>query len=288
VRGSGRALADDDPGGERLDRLGRLQGTGPDPEDRPSPGRKTASVRVGGPVIAVAAGLGAVWALDTGATLYRIDARTARIRRRIRLDAAAPYNVWIGGGAVWVADDQGARVLRVSPAKNRVVARIAVGNGPADMVFAGKRAWVVDHRDNTVFRIDTTTNAALRLAVVAGGNAAAERLAILDGGLWITGRGMPLLEVDPGTAATRRSIDVGGTGIDVVTAADALWVPVRTEAVDQTGFPTTAAVRRVTSDGTVTTVASARGRVDVHGLAVGLGSVWLADNRDGFLYRLPT
>jgi hypothetical protein len=128
----------------------------------------------------------------------------------------------------------------------------------------------------------------LRLAVVAGGNAAAERLAILDGGLWITGRGMPLLEVDPGTAATRRSIDVGGTGIDVVTAADALWAPVRTEAVDQTGFPTTAAVRRVTSDGTVTTVASARGRVDVHGLAVGLGSVWLADNRDGFLYRLPT
>jgi hypothetical protein len=81
----------------------------------------------------------------------------------------------------------------------------------------------------------------LRLAVVAGGNAAAERLAILDGGLWITGRGMPLLEVDPGTAATRRSIDVGGTGIDVVTAADALWVPVRTEAVDQTGFPTMAA-----------------------------------------------
>jgi hypothetical protein len=63
-------------------------------------GRKTASVRVDGPVIAVAAGLGAVWALDTGATLYRIDARTARIRRRIRLDAAAPYNVWIGGGAV--------------------------------------------------------------------------------------------------------------------------------------------------------------------------------------------
>jgi hypothetical protein len=44
----------------------------------------------------------------------------------------------------------------------------------------------------------------------------------------------------------------------------------------------------VTSAGTVTTVASARGRIDVHGLAVGLGSVWLADNRDGFLYRLPT
>jgi hypothetical protein len=48
------------------------------------------------------------------------------------------------------------------------------------------------------------------------------------------------------------------------------------------------AVRRVTADGTVSTVATARGRVDVHGLAAGLGSVWLADNTSGFLYRLPT
>jgi hypothetical protein len=47
------------------------------------------------------------------------------------------------------------------------------------------------------------------------------------------------------------------------------------------------AVRRVTTLGEVTTVATATGRVDVHGLASGLGSVWLADNTSGFLYRLP-
>jgi hypothetical protein len=58
--------------------------------------------------------------------------------------------------------------------------------------------------------------------------------------------------------------------------------------VDRTGFPTMTAVRRVTPAGAVTTVASARGRVDVHGLAGGLGSVWLADNTSGVVYRLPT
>src|SRR5918992_6274932 len=47
-------------------------------------GRSTASVRLGGAVIAVAAGLGSVWALDS-ATLYRIDPRTARVNRRIAL-----------------------------------------------------------------------------------------------------------------------------------------------------------------------------------------------------------
>jgi hypothetical protein len=132
------------------------------------------------------------------------------------------------------------------------------------------------------------TNLATRLAIIEGHNAAAERIALLGDSLWVTGRGVPLVEVDPETGAIRRSVDISGTGIDVVATADALWVPVRTAALDRTGFPTMTAVRRVSAAGSVTTVATARGRVDVHGLAVGLGSVWVADNTGGFLYRLPT
>jgi streptogramin lyase len=249
-------------------------------------GRRTATVSLDGPVIAVATGLGSVWALDSGSTLYRIGSKTARVTKRIQVGAAAAYNIWIGAGSVWVADDQGAAVLRVSPSGK--VVRIAVGDGPADMVFRGARAWVLTHRDNTLYRIDTRTNTATRLGVVAGADAAAERLALLGDGLWVTGRGVGLLEADPETGAVRRPVDLDGTGIDVVAAAGALWIPVRTAAVDRTGFPTMTAVRRVTADGAVTTVATARGRVDVHGLAAAEGSVWLADNTAGFLYRLAT
>jgi streptogramin lyase len=251
-------------------------------------GRSTASVRLGGAVIAVAVGLGSVWALDTSSTLYRVDARTARVTRRIALGASAPYNIWLGGGSAWVADDQGARVLRIAPATNRVVARIPVGQGPSDMVFAGTRAWVVNHRDRTLFRLDLATNGATRLAILGAENDAPERLSLLGGSLWVTGRGMPLLRVDPETGATQRSIEIDGTGIDIVAARGALWVPVRTLAVDQSGFPTLTAVRRVTPAGSVTTAARARGRVDVHGLAAAGAAVWLADNTDGFLYRIPT
>ena len=102
----------------------------------------------------------------------------------------------------------------------------------------------------------------------------------------MTGRGTPLLQVDPETGTTTRSIDIGGSGIDVVAAAGALWIPVRTPDVDRAGFPTMTAARRVTPDGRVTTAAVARGRVDVHGLAAVGAAVWLADNTDGFLYRL--
>jgi virginiamycin B lyase len=249
-------------------------------------GRTTASRRLGGPVVAVAVGYRSVWALD-GSTLYRINPRTTRVTKRIRLQAAAPYNIWIGAGSVWVAEDQAARVLRVSPAKNKVVARIRVGNGPADMAFSGGTAWVMDHRDRTLFRIQTATNRAARLGVVGDGDdAAPERLVLFDGSLWVTGRGVPLLQLDPATGRTRRSLDIRGTGIDIVAAAGAVWVPVRTLEVDRSGLPTMTALRRVSPDGTVTTVATATGRVDVHGLVAVGRSVWLADNTDGFLYRI--
>ena len=48
-----------------------------------------------------------------------------------------------------------------------------------------------------------------------------------------------------------------------------------------------AALRRVTTGGTVTTAATTSGRVDVHGLAAGKGAIWLADNTQGVLYRIP-
>src|SRR5690349_4721964 len=71
-------------------------------------GRQTATLRLGGPVIAVTAGLGSLWALDSGSTLYRIDAvprnpGRLRVTKRIAVGATAAYNIWIGAGAVWVA-----------------------------------------------------------------------------------------------------------------------------------------------------------------------------------------
>ena len=92
-------------------------------------GKTTKSIRLRGPAIAVASGVGSVWALDSGGTLYRL--RGGKIVKRIALNVGGAYNIWIGGGSVWVAADQGASVVRVSPGSNRVVARIAAGDGPA-------------------------------------------------------------------------------------------------------------------------------------------------------------
>ena len=248
-------------------------------------GKTVASLRLGGQVIAVASGFGSIWALDSSSTLYRINAVSAKVVKRLYLSARAAYNIWIGGGSVWVADDQGARVVRVSPWRNRVVARPAVGDGPADMAFDTGSAWVINHRDRVLTRIDLATNRSRRVAVIPGD--APERMVSFRGSLWITGRGTDLLKVDPADGSVVSTIEIGASGIDVAAAGDDLWVPTRSAAVDATGFPTMEALKRVAvASGAVSVVAEPSARVDVHGLVAAGGAVWLADNTNGSLYRV--
>ena len=251
-------------------------------------GKTTKSIRLRGPAIAVASGLGSIWALDSGGTLYRINPKKAKITRRIGLSVAAAYNIWIGGGSVWVAADQGASVVRVSPASNRVVARIEAGDGPASMAFAGATAWVVNHRDTTINRIDLGTNESTLFTTLGGVNdRAPERMTFSHGSLWVTGRGTDLLKLNPATGSVDRTIEIGASGIDLVAVGDEIWVPTRSAAVDQSGFPTMDSLKRVsTATGAVTTAARPTARLDVNGLVAAGGAVWLADNRGGRLYRV--
>jgi hypothetical protein len=54
-------------------------------------GKRTTARRLDTPVTAVALGYGSLWALDSASTLYRLDARTARVEKRIELGANAAY-----------------------------------------------------------------------------------------------------------------------------------------------------------------------------------------------------
>jgi hypothetical protein len=108
------------------------------------------------------------------------------------------------------------------------------------------------------------------------------------GSLWITGRGTDLLKVSPAGGSLEATIEIGPSGIDIAADGDNLWVPTRSAAVDQTGFPTMDALKRVSaSSGAVSTVFRPTNRFDVHGLVARSGIVWIADNTRGRLYRLP-
>jgi hypothetical protein len=233
---------------------------------------------------AVATGLGAVWALDDRqGMLYRVDPRRNAVVRSVPLGTSRAYNVWAGAGSVWVVDDASGELMRIDPAGG-VVDRIAVGDGPSDLVFAGDTLLAVNHRDRGLVRVDVSSRVVTRLTTLPGD--APERMVRAGGFLWITGRGTDLFRVDEATGSVVETIDVDASGIDLAAVGDSVWVPTRSAAVDPSGLPTMARLVRVRA-GTASAVATPAGRVDVHGLVGEGSSVWLADNTNGVLYRVP-
>jgi Repeat of unknown function (DUF6923) len=237
-------------------------------------------------VTAVATGVGSVWALDARqGMLYRIDPGRNTVVRSVLLGTSRAYNIWIGAGSVWVVDDGAGELMRIDPAGG-VVDRIAVGDGPSDLVFEGGTAWVVNHRDRGLVRVDTTSRAVTRLATLPAETP--ERMVWAGGSLWITGRGTDLLRVDQTTGAVLETIDVDASGIDLVAAGDTVWIPSRSAAVDPSGLPTMARLLRVrVGSRSAEAVATAAGRLDVNGLVTDGSAVWLGDLTNGVLYRVP-
>lgn len=127
----------------------------------------------------IAFGHGALWAADHRGWLVKIDPATLAVERRRRL-AFGPHGVVTTGGAVYVSDAHGYRLLEFDPktVKLRRVAKLsglpihpAVGGGS---LWSGSAAIWNDHtaRDDRVARIDPKTLAIAETFHV-GGNARA-------------------------------------------------------------------------------------------------------------------
>ena len=93
--------------------------------------------------VALAAGGGSVWALRWGGRffrtpngpLFRIDARTGRITRRIPLDPEQIYfGVLAGAGAVWVWGPS--HVVRIDPASGSILADFDIASESGDLTGA--------------------------------------------------------------------------------------------------------------------------------------------------------
>ena len=237
--------------------------------------------------IAVAAGVGSIWVLDSSpGTLYRINPVTNRVAARSVLGVARPYNLWIGAGSLWSVDDGAGEVLRIDPATLQVAARIPVGDG-ADRPRVPGRRLLGDQPPRPEAPEDRHADVDRQDARVRPG-----RRAGADG----VGRGValdhrPRHGSPPGRSGDRRSRRHGrarpGRGNRRDRARRSPWVPARASEAAQSGLPRLAAVLRVDATSrAVTTIATASGRMDVHGLADGGPVVWLADNTNGVLYPL--
>jgi YVTN family beta-propeller protein len=90
----------------------------------------------------VAAGAGAVWALDgTTGSLWRVDLHPKAVARTIPVGLGAT-DIGFGHGFVWVVNTLRGTLLKVDPATNRVAARIPVGATPRGVAVGGDSVWV--------------------------------------------------------------------------------------------------------------------------------------------------
>src|SRR5436305_3267358 len=89
-------------------------------------------------------GDGSVWiAEDLGSRVWRIDAASGKVARRMRVSGGGISDVAFGAGSLWLA--QGDGVLRADPRAGHVLKRIAA---PAQqLVFGDGALWTVTHGD---------------------------------------------------------------------------------------------------------------------------------------------
>jgi len=277
------------------------------PPPMPSAGTVAARIQVGTPLIAVAASDDAVWVLTNDRRLVRIDPTTNRIVATIALpDSEWPEaTVALGDGAVWVTvaspstttNPELDSLLRIDPATNTIAARIHVGHSPEGIAVTPGAIWTANHRSswpddnphpNGIFeisRVDPVTNTETRRVQVekrsnaiddhAGFCCGPQGMTAAAGSIWITdpqdsGSGL-VIRVDPVTGAVV-TLPVADPKLiacgEIVGDSSAVWFFSSCD-VSTVGRIDPASNRIVK-------------RIDVgnaaFGIALGLGSVWVAEN----------
>lgn len=229
----------------------------------------------------LAVGAGAVWTTsDAVSMLMRIDPKKNAVvaRTKINLHNRCPElpgscgEAAIGNDAVWISRVSDNAVLRTDPRDNSVGAPIPVGPQPEGIATTPGAVWVVDKGTPGVSRIDPATNRVVATIRVAPTRACcADHMAITTGGgaVWVSvPSSSAVIRIDPATNTVTARVRLPGQPCAFL-AADhrAVW------AAGGHCAPTVMRVDPRTKKFSV----RVKGLIAPIGLALGFGSLWVAD-----------
>ena len=147
-------------------------------------------------------GFGAIWVTNDGSgTLVRVDPRTNRVTRRIRLRPGV-FSVTRGFGALWTVNYRTQLLTRVNPASGRKRS-VRVGGEPGSVVAAFGRVWVTAWASGRLVVVDPRS---MRVLNASGSARRPPSLRVANGAIWVGfGRSATsVARVDPRTAAIVR------------------------------------------------------------------------------------
>ncbi len=204
-------------------------------------GRVVAEVRMpdGLALTVPAVGGGSVWALaldtevsamlDPRVSLARVDPASNRVTERIPVPGTGLGGVVAmayGAGSVWLVDsDQASHnvVSKVDPGRNRVVDRITVGLQPVDIAFTGQAVWVLNSVDETVSRIDPTSDKVVAAVRLPDSSLPPRSVAATASAVWLPDADLGLVRIDPDTNRAMIVSVPGCCSGPVTAAAGAIW-----------------------------------------------------------------
>jgi DNA-binding beta-propeller fold protein YncE len=195
----------------------------------PRTNRVTRRIRLRPGVFSLTRGFGALWAENyERGTLVRVDPRTGRVRT-VRV-GATPFDVLAAYGRIWVTAWEAGTLVEVDPQSLRVLRRTKVGPRPTGLRAAGGGVWVGFGRSATgIARVDPATHALERVEL---GVRAPSWFVSGTRELWIQAADNVLVHVDPSSRRVLGKLSFGRTLAQGALAADGtLWIPDKEQSV---------------------------------------------------------
>jgi streptogramin lyase len=189
----------------------------------PRTNRVTRRLRLRPGLFSVTRGFGALWVVNyRQGSLTRVDPSTLR-KRTVRV-GAVPFDVLAAYGRVWVTAWETGTLVEVDPRSLEIVHRTRIGPRPAGLRVAGGAVWVGFGRAATaVARVDPHTRRVERVPV---GVPSPNWFVAGTRDLWIQVADHVLVRLDPATRKVRARLSFGGTlGQGAVAGDGTIWVP---------------------------------------------------------------
>jgi streptogramin lyase len=165
----------------------------------------------------------ATWVSTSLGEIARVDPTTNERVARIDVGGSL-VALEHGLGALWAIDVFESRLLRIDPMTDRVVREIPVDPLPSGLALGHGLVWVESQLESTVAGIDPGTGAVVKLARFARGELWPGGLAVGPAGVWvITGAGNEVSLFDPATMRFRYRMPVAGART-VVAAGRSAWI----------------------------------------------------------------
>ena len=164
----------------------------------------------------------AIWATDTFRNqVRRIDPADGRVIATVAVPPT-PKGTRLAEGALWIACDGDATVVRINTQSNEIDAEIRVGYGPHTIASGDGWVWVTNRHDSSLSKIDPATNTVIATVEDVAPNPAVG-VDVGPDAVYVASDG-GLAVVDPDLAEVTRRFEIDGASFyDLRVMGDVLW-----------------------------------------------------------------